>query len=392
MNLLTITTHQQIMKLKISDEFTFAVVSDIHLGSKRNPTEDIVANLNREFDNNAYFGQLDLLVLAGDVFDTYLSSIDVIPAVVWISRLIKLCKKHDVALRILEGTPSHDWRQSTWFDCINKQVTDLDADVRYIKDLSIWYEEKFDMNFLFVPDEWSATSEQTLDEVRQLLKDKGLEKVDYAYMHGGFEFQYPSFLKVQKHDSQAYLNLVKHLIFIGHIHTYSNFERIYAQGSFDRLSHGEEEPKGYLRVHRHKDGFHDVQFIENKGAKKFITVDCRELDLEKSFRKIEELTGCLPHGSFARIRAFENHPIFTNMDEVLKKFPHCKWSKDPVEIKPKESDSEENTSVVYKPIEITPSNVKELLINRILNLKIDAGILDRSNHYIDEMLEVKGRI
>ena len=379
------------MKLKISEEFTFAVVSDIHLGSKRNPTEDIVSNLNREFDDNTYFSQLDLLVLAGDVFDNYLSSIDVIPIVVWFSRLIRLCKKHDVALRVLEGTPSHDWKQSTWFDYINEQVTDINADVRYVKDLSIWYEEKFDMNFLFVPDEWSATSEQTLEQVRQLLKDKGLEKVDYAFMHGGFEFQYPSFLKVQKHDSQAYLKIVKHLIFIGHIHTYSNFERIYAQGSFDRLSHGEEEPKGYLRVHRHKDGFHDVQFIENKGAKKFITVDCRDLDLEASLLKIEELTGKLPHGSYTRIRAFENHPIFTSMDEVLKKFPHCKWSKDPVEVKEKETEETEIQNTAFKSFEITPTNVKELLVNRILNLKIGTEVFDRTNYYIDEMLENRGR-
>lgn len=373
------------MKSKISNEFNFAVVSDIHLGSKRNTTEEIIANLNREFADNQKFADLDLLVLAGDVFDSFLSSIDVLPIMVWASRLIRLCKKHDVMLRILEGTPSHDWKQPVIFKYINDEIANLDADVQYIKDLSIWYEEKFDMNFLFVPDEWSPNAEQTLDQIRDLLKKKGLDQVDYAYLHGNFSYQLPSFVKAPKHDESEYLKIVKHLIFIGHVHTYSNFDRIYAQGSFDRLSHGEEEPKGYIRVRRLPDNFHEVKFIENKEAKKFITITLDDSNLEQSFQTIEERVGDLPHGSYVRIKADEDHPIFTNMDEILRKFPHCKWSKDPIDKKEIKQENR-NEQSDFIPIEITVDNVKELLNTRILNLKINSDVFDRTQYYIDEMI------
>lgn len=372
----------QTMKSKI---FKFAVISDIHLGSRRNTAEEIITNLNREFDDNPYFAELDLLILAGDIFDTFLSSIDILPIAVWESRLIRLCKKHDVVLRILKGTPSHDGEQCISFEYVNEKITDLNADVKYIKDLSIWYEEKFDMNFLFVPDEWSVTSEKTLSEVRELLKDRGLEKVDYAIMHGNFEYQLPSFVKAPKHDSQAYLAIVKHLIFIGHVHTYSNFERIYAQGSFDRLSHGQEEPKGYLRVYRHEDDFHEVQFIENKAAKKFITIDCKDEGLSKTLSLIESKVENLPEGSYVRVKANESNPILTSLDELLKKYPRFIWSKDT--IAPEQDKGEEiEEQELFTPIEITRENISQLLSDRILNKKIESSIYDRTQYYIKEML------
>ena len=75
----------------------------------------------------------------------------------------------------------------------------------------------------------------------------GLTKVDYAVMHGQFDYQLPKHITgMPRHDSQKYLDIVKHYIFIGHIHTHSVYDRIIAQGSFDRLTHGQEEPKGYV--------------------------------------------------------------------------------------------------------------------------------------------------
>lgn len=371
-----------------SKNFEFAVISDIHLGSKRNTSEEIIANLDREFKDDSEFAKLDLIVLAGDVFDSLLNSVDVLVIDVWIARFLSLCKKHDVSVRVLKGTPSHDWEQSCRFVYINEKVSNIGADLIYINDLSIWYEEKFDMNFLFVPDEWSATTEQTLSQVRDLLKNKGLEKVDYAWMHGNFDYQIPEHIKIQKHDSKAYLEIVKHLIFIGHIHTYSNYDRIYAQGSFDRMGHGEEEPKGYLRVTRYPDGHHEVRFIENKGAKKFVTLNYTGLDVETIISKAKEDTADLPQGSYVRIQAEYQNPIFTNMDVLVRAVPHCSWSK-----LPKDNDDKESLEVTssddddtYIPIEIHRGNIRELLIDRLKTLPVESIVHDRAIEYLDEIV------
>lgn len=370
------------------NDFTFVVLSDIHLGSKRNPSEDIIENLNRQFKDDSQFAELDLIVIAGDIFDSLLNSVDVLVIDVWISRFLSLCKKHDVSLRVLKGTPSHDWEQSCRFTYINEKINNIGADLIYIKDLSIRYEEKFDMNFLFVPDEWSATTEQTLSQVRDLLKRKGLTQVDYAFMHGNFEHQLPSHLKLQKHDSKSYLEIVKYLIFIGHIHTYSNFDRIYAQGSFDRMSHGEEEPKGYLRVTRQADGYHVVKFIENKHAKKFVTLDYTGLDVETIIQRAKADTSELPPGSFTRIVAEYQNPIFTNMDVLIRSVPHCSWSK-----LPKDTDGKDNLDITsqtdddeYIPIEIHKGNIKGLMVDRLKELSIDTTVHDRAIQYLDEIL------
>ena len=86
------------------------VASDIHLGHARNKAEFIIANLNHCFSNDAYFSTVDLVVLAGDVFDNGmpLSSEDVSHIDMWVAKLLRLCHKHKVMLRVLEGTPSHD--------------------------------------------------------------------------------------------------------------------------------------------------------------------------------------------------------------------------------------------------------------------------------------------
>src|SRR5690606_24238089 len=101
----------------------------------------------------------------------------------------------DVAVRVLEGTPSHDREQSKRFVVINESVGKIGADLVYIDELSIRYEERFDMNLLFVPDELNHDPNITLAQVQELMAERNLEKVDFAFMHGQFEYQLPSHVK-----------------------------------------------------------------------------------------------------------------------------------------------------------------------------------------------------
>lgn len=368
------------------NQLHMAVVSDIHLGHRHNSTIDIVRNLKNAFPDNATTGELDIICLAGDIFDDlwYLNDRDLSEVDSWIASLLHVAKKHDILIRVLEGTPSHDWKQSVRFETI-KKVTGIDADLKYVKDLSIEYIERFDINVLYVPDEWDST-ETTLKQVHELLRAKGLDKVDYAIMHGQFEYQLPAHIKdIPRHSSEAYLKIVKELIFIGHIHVHTRFDRIIAQGSFDRLSHGEEGPKGHVRARVYKNGIRDVEFIENVNAKKFVTVRCNNMGLEDTFNEIDDQVGNLPDGSMIRIEAEHDHPIFTNMDALFRRHPMFSWSK-----LPRKEEAEEKLMVeddtIFVPITITRENLPALLLERVAGKGVTEEVFHAAELNLMEVL------
>ena len=106
-------------------KISYLVLSDIHLGHNINTTENIINNLQLYFkDNYKEFSKLDMICIAGDVFDKLLvsSSIDFILSTEWLTELIVFCKQHDIILRILEGTPSHDRNQSKVITSIIKKL------------------------------------------------------------------------------------------------------------------------------------------------------------------------------------------------------------------------------------------------------------------------------
>lgn len=363
-----------------------ASVSDIHLGHRRNETREIIANLRRAFPDSPATAKLDLLVLVGDVYDGLLSLPDeeVQEIDFWIEYVLRMCKKHDIVLRVLEGTPSHDWKQSQRFVTIN-EITGIGADLKYVKDLSIEYIEKLDISVLYVPDEWDTTTERTYAQVQELLKAKGLAQVDFAFMHGQFEFQLPEHVKAQKHNSTLYLEIVKYLVFIGHVHTHSRYERIIAQGSFDRLSHGEEGPKGHVRATVRPNGEADVVFVENQHAKLFLTVDCTDLTLEQTLVKIEQFVQGLPDGSNVRVQAGPDNPVFTNMELLIRSHPMLTWSKKVDEVK---QDLPELVEVetVYVPITLSKDNLEGLLLERLANNNADALTLQAAKSILVDAL------
>ena len=219
--------------------------------------------------------QIDLLVIAGDLFDRLLnlSSQDVyIIHAFFITFLV--CIKYDITVRVLEGTPSHDNKQNRWLMEINRE-SKIGCDVEYFDDLAIEYIDKFDITVLYVPDEYHPDPNVTLKEVRELLANKNLEQADIAVMHGQFDYQVPTNLRnrIVFHDSKSYLDIVKYLIMIGHVHTSSSFEKIVVAGSTDRLKHGEEEDKGILRIELQKSGDFNAEFIVNEGAQTYKTID-----------------------------------------------------------------------------------------------------------------------
>lgn len=371
-------------------------ISDIHLGNRNNSAQSIIANLDKYFSNDKHLSQVDLVVLVGDVFDDLLplSGEDVAHIDSWIARFLRICKRYDVIVRVLEGTPSHDRGQSERFTIINeihKHNGGTHIDLKHVKELSIEYIHGLDIHVLYVPDECRHTTEETLAYVRQLLASKNLDKVDFACMHGQFSYQLPAHIaNIPRHDENAYLELVRYLIFIGHIHVHSRWERIIAQGSFDRISHGEEGPKGFITTTVHPNGDDETVFVVNETARTYLTVPCPYVEVEENLKVIDRAVEYLPSGSFVRIESHWANAILTNLDVLRARWPLLIWTSI---ARDKDEKKTNELSIVpqealYVPIHIDRHNLPDLVMARLASAGLDDDTRRRCSIILSEMQKV----
>jgi hypothetical protein len=361
------TTQLQTRPLKSFDLYA-AVVGDVHVGHPNTPTIHILNNLRRAFPDTPTTGDLDIIFIEGDFFDRQLNLPDpnVYEIKLWITGFLRICKARNIIVRVLEGTPSHDWKQSALFTTIN-ELSQINADVKYVTDLSIEYIDSLDISVLYVPDEWRVRCEDTWNEVVELLARNNLKQVDYAIMHGIFPHQMPKNIHhhLEMHDPARYLSIVKKEIFIGHVHQHTVFDRIFAAGSFDRLTHGEESPKGHLRLRVEKDT-RFVEFIENVNAMQYVTIDCSGLDVDAYHRKIASIVPTLPNGSHVRIKAMRGDVAITGISHYQDNYPQYRWT---VKEAGKGVDGYTplliDTRAMHKTINITSDNISGLLIERL---------------------------
>jgi len=374
--------------MKSKEGLSIAVASDIHLGHKRNETTHILQSLRQAFPDSAQTAKIDLLVFAGDVFDGLLQlPADTVAEIYeWIHEILRLCKKHDIVIRVLEGTPSHDWKQSRIFLGVN-EAAHIHADLKYVEELSIEYIERFNINVLYVPDEWEDSTEKTLAQVKDLMRSRGLDQVDYAFMHGQFPHQLPDVVKAPRHDPDEYLKLVSKLIFIGHVHVFSTYERIIAQGSLDRLSHGEEGPKGHVRALVKSKDQYKITFVENKNARIFKTIDCYGLTLDETLAEIQEKTKDISDGSFVRISCKAGNPLLDEMGYLARMRPLITWSKLVREEQQLSEVQEEDdlSEIEFTPITITKENISRLLLERLQRQSTTAEQLELAGKILEEV-------
>lgn len=343
-----------------------AVLSDIHLIHSQTPTELIVKNLKKLLPFNAQSAKLDLIWIPGDLFDK-LSSIanpDSVHVVKWWTQLLTFCKKNDILLRVLEGTGSHDYKQNAMLMAINDSEY-INADVKYHSVVTIEHIDRFDMDVLYIPDEVHPSGSVVWGMVQEKLKEHGLEKVDFAIMHGLFEFQLPSHVVDESvHLSHRYLSIVRKTIYIGHHHTHRVFDRIVVPGSFDRLAHGNEEAKGMIYAKYYKNST-DIQFHENQGAKVYKSLRLHDKTLDQALESLDELVN-YPPGSAFRILAKQTDEISTAMPTVRSRFPQFIWTSEferdgAVDKRLKEIEFN------YNPININRDNIVSLVSERLAN-------------------------
>lgn len=371
--------------MKIS-ELNIASVSDIHLGHPNTPTKEILNNLRKAFPDNEETGKLDIIWFGGDLFDRSMTIHDpnAFEINLWAHGFLRMCAKRDIIVRVLEGTPSHDWRQNQLLPAAN-ELSNIGADLKYVDILSIERIEKLGIDILYIPDEWTPETDDTWMQTVQLLKTHGLEKVDYAVIHGSFTFQLPSHVKSPMHIPERYLSIVRNYIFVGHVHKHGQYERILANGSFDRLAHGEEEAKGHWRVKVGGATGDKLTFVENKGAKIYRTIECSGLPVEEALKKLE-VAKDLPDGSHVRIAATKQDPILSSLDVLRRKYPSLHFTSKVTEVATVQTNLLVDLRSTFQQLNITQSNLTELLMNRIRAMTNDERVIARCAQRLSEIV------
>lgn len=345
-------------------------LSDIHFIHRQTPTVNLISQL-RYYITKEDPALLDVITFSGDVFDritTFVTS-DVVAVRAWGTWLLRYARKHDITLIFLEGTNLHDQKQSQWFVEQN-EVMEIGAKVRYYDDLCM-VDEDFGLKVLYLPDNYSHDPDVTLSAVNRLIDEKG--SPDFILMHGAFEYQLPpEALKATcVHSSDAYNAMVEKTqgwIVSGHIHLQSQKGRIMVGGSFGRLAHGEEGPKGYLR-YTLTESFNDQwEFVENKKADVYKTIKLHGLVGDEIVRVLERELAPLKKGDHIRIRCDKEDDAAKTFRSIPSLYPGFVWS---IKTDAKNNQSLLKNSFVNNVIEkggdLTKDNVKRLLVERICN-------------------------
>jgi hypothetical protein len=261
--------------MTMTDPIRILFVSDVHFGCNSVSQEELA---------NAFAATIfplleetDIFFINGDFFDTLVifDNHGFDPICDTIFKLFYLCEKHNVILRLMQGTWTHDRDQCRRFETFYRYsratfnfrfVDGIDLEVMSVKDR--------DLKGMYVPDDLPfKSSDDIVDVIKERLRERGWDSVDYGCMHGFFDFTFPKNVRTDNVVvfKKEQFPFVKKMIDVGHVHQYRKDGHVISNGSFDRLTHGDEDPKGCIKVLDYPDHY-TAQFIQNHQAAIFDTL------------------------------------------------------------------------------------------------------------------------
>jgi hypothetical protein len=220
---------------------------------------------------------LDIFFINGDFFDREVNfdSCSFDPIYDTILNLFALCERNQTKLRVLQGTWSHDRGQCKKFEVFYRNHS-CTFDFKFVDNIeleTIHFQDR-DLRVFYVPDDLPfSNSGDIASVVRDKMYELDWEYVDYGCMHGFFDFTFPENIS---HDNRIVFKkeqfpFVRKIINVGHVHQYRSDAFVYSNGSFDRDCHGDQDPKGCIKVLDYPDHY-TAQFIENIHASRFDTL------------------------------------------------------------------------------------------------------------------------
>lgn len=349
------------------------VLSDIHLLHTRVPTWHIAENLKAIL--LSYGNTIDALLIAGDLFDDSkaLRQDDTQDAISFISWLLLWAKTSKTAIRVIEGTPSHDHGQSKTLVSANEAVG---VDILYLDGIGIYYDAVLEMTIGWVQDEYKPKASETEREMAELMRTRGIDKVDAFIMHGCFHFQLPVFSE-RSFNEEFWTSRCNRVIFIGHDHKPKLNGIIRVTGSPDRLSMNEEEDKGATVADFYPDAT-KLYFHVNQNACLQVTVPAMD-DYDAHYKAcLDAINRILDHPTMAiarlRIEHSKTSPIVENIAQWKKQYIfNIKGSKlaDPKEDR-RLFEAFEETQVFES---ISSANIEDIILAEMQGLEFNDDVV-----------------
>lgn len=285
-------------------------IADIHLGNPRIDPHHLHESLKLVL--YPAIATSDIFVIGGDFFDTLfpLDSRIAITSLLIFREMCQLAQENNVAIRVIRGTFTHDRDQLKQLAKIAERYP---IDFAYYDKISVDTCKGFTCGYL--PDNLPY---QNAKEVCDIL-DKTREGLyqdtpfDFVFGHGYFDHM----LQFEGHKpailyTADMFDKVKEFVCFGHIHTRATKANVVYSGSFERLNHGEEEPKGFLIIDTDD---HVCSFARNIYATNMYTlypvgenIDEKSADLDTKIRK---KYGEYPNGYLRIAASGEDRGILT---------------------------------------------------------------------------------
>ena len=270
--------------------FKLVAVSDLHFGNPRISSEQLYLKLKKILYPE--LRDTHLVVIAGDLYDQLLtvSSKAHRYAAMFIADLFRFSARTGCQIRILHGTYTHDRDQlsvfstlalpQTRYKIINEISCEEITDFRYLSE-----QLNLKLRVGYLPDNLSYKhSEDAVAHLQRSMTCCGWNTLDLLVGHGAFAHTLPVDANHRPpclYTHEQFKNLVQGPIVMGHIHVHSRKYNIYYCGSFDRMAHGEEEPKGFYvftRDDANREGWR-TRFVVDTLATPFISIQPEGTDL-----------------------------------------------------------------------------------------------------------------
>lgn len=367
------------------DKLIGAVTGDVHCAHGRVSTEKIIHALEHLFLKTVFQKSVNFICINGDFYDRLTADTDEdkLLSKSFFVKMLLYAKANNITVRLLKGTPSHDHDQLKSFEAIANGIEGLDF--KYIDTVYVEHIKRFNINILYVPDEWRHRCSDTFNDCKEALHLAGLKTVHYAFIHGQFDYQLGDIVPDRlKHKVSDFETIVEKKVFCNHIHTYSHNGIVIAPGSIERLSQTEQDDKGFVVFEDTPVGC-DCTFIINKNATKHNTINIGDMPLEEAVlyisSKIDKLK--MDNGDCLRIRCDRLSTIKHAQAQLQKKWPHIRIN---VESKPDKKEIKTIIKKKHEQITINAQTVPQLLFLQMKQMGADAAIIDKSKELLSELL------
>lgn len=312
-------------------------VGDLHFGHPRISAENLYNKLCKHFYPE--LKNCQLVIITGDTYDQLLTVGSKAHkfASMFVNDLFRASDKTGMQIHILHGTFTHDRDQISVFAPLafkrtRYEIIDTVA-CKEIKNLS-YYDTvlPYTLRTGYIPDNLTYKySSEVIQRLHNVLACQGWSTLDMLIGHGTFAHALPvdsTHAPMCLYDLDQF-QMVKGPIIMGHIHTPGKRSNCYYCGSFDRMSHGEEESKGfYVFTRTDKPNSWKSRFVENTDAIPFKTIVPEGNDTPELVRNFtKQLIDQFPN-QYGYVRVLHDSPEIRSLLHkiCIQNFPNISYS------------------------------------------------------------------